>query len=73
MRSFNTASLLFASTTALLLSQEDQAQARPSLFPGLDLNQNGIPDLEEAMERAEREAAEAQAKLDEAVLIAEAA
>ena len=43
------------------------------MFPGLDLNQNGIPDLQEAMERAEREAAEAQAKLDEADLIAEAA
>ena len=66
MRVFSTVSLLFVSTTALYLEDQDQATERPRLFSGLDLNKNGIPDLQEARERAEREAAEANASVEEA-------
>ena len=68
MRIFSTASLLFVSTTAIYLEDQDQVTARPRLFASLDLNRNGIPDLQEARERAEREAAEANARVEEAAV-----
>ena len=70
MRIFSAASLLFASTTAIFLEDENQASARPRLFSGLDLNQNGIPDLQEAREKAARLAVEAQDDLDETIIAA---
>ena len=72
MRIFSAVSLLFASTTAIFLEDQDQdqASARPRLFSSLDLNQNGIPDLQEAREKAARLAVEAQADLDETIIAA---
>ena len=70
MRIFRTAPLLIVSTTAIYLEDQDQATARPRLFSVLNLNRNGISYLQEARERAEREAVEVNANLNKAIVTA---